>query len=104
MATQAQIEKLQEELGEHKIVATINGFDIVRTTVKVRNRKTGTTKSQHRYERRWNLYLNGQQLRQRIGGDRRLADIKKLAQEPNRILFLNRGQEELVKHIENLNN
>jgi hypothetical protein len=94
-----------KDLNETKTVANINGIDIVRSTVQVENKtgrngkKFNAMAGKFRYERRWNLFLNGQQLVMGMGANRRLADAKKLASNLDLLAMLNRYNEELKQLI-----
>ena len=91
------------DLNETKTVANINGIEIVRSTVQVQNQKSNNGKSYNRmagnfrYERRWNLFLNGQELSIKRGVNRRLSDVKKQASNLESLLVFNRNNEELKR-------
>jgi hypothetical protein len=94
---------------ETKTVATIEGFDIIRYTVKKENARSSSGKSfsknnnKFRFEVRWGLELNGEAVSVPFGAARRLKDIKRLLTDSSfQLLVRNKRSEAISKKVKSL--
>ena len=94
---------------ETKTVSTVEGFDIIRYTVRIENARSSSGKSfaknnnRFRYEVRWGLELNGEALSVPFGAARRLKDVKRLLTKyPFGLLVRNSRSEAISDKLESL--